>query len=104
MGEPFGDDLPIEVGGQFSGLNAHFACTRTGTFGREVRVPLLEELGIGAVEDLNEDKTPDRGQCLAELFDLLLHQAAGQFQLMTGHPAPLDPMRAAGRAALAERG
>jgi shikimate dehydrogenase len=33
-------------------------------------------------------------------FDLLLHQAAGQFELMTGHPAPLDAMRQAGQAEL----
>jgi shikimate dehydrogenase len=32
-------------------------------------------------------------------FELLLHQAAGQFELMTGRrPAPLEPMRAAGLA------
>jgi shikimate dehydrogenase len=40
---------------------------------------------------------------VADGFDLLLHQATGQFQLMTGHPAPLEPMRTAGLAALAER-
>jgi shikimate dehydrogenase len=33
-------------------------------------------------------------------FDLLLHQAAGQVTLMTGRPAPLPEMRAAGLAAL----
>ena len=43
------------------------------------------------------------GAAVADGFDLLLHQAAGQFQLMTGQPAPLDPMRTAGLAALAER-
>jgi shikimate dehydrogenase len=37
-------------------------------------------------------------------FELLLHQAAGQFELMTGHhPAPLDAMRAAGLAELTRR-
>jgi shikimate dehydrogenase len=37
-------------------------------------------------------------------FDLLLHQAARQVELMTGlHPAPLTPMRAAGQAELARR-
>jgi shikimate dehydrogenase len=36
-------------------------------------------------------------------FELLLHQAGGQFELMTGHPAPLAPMRAAGRAELDRR-
>jgi shikimate dehydrogenase len=41
---------------------------------------------------------------VADGFDLLLHQATGQFQLMTGHPAPIEPMRTAGLAALAERG
>ena len=41
------------------------------------------------------------GAAVADGFDLLLHQAAGQFQLMTGQPAPLAPMRTAGLAALA---
>jgi shikimate dehydrogenase len=37
-------------------------------------------------------------------FDLLLHQAARQVELMTGrHPAPLESMRAAGHAELARR-
>jgi shikimate dehydrogenase len=43
------------------------------------------------------------GAAVADGFDLLLHQAAGQFQLMTGHPAPLAPMRTAGLAVLTER-
>ena len=43
------------------------------------------------------------GAAVTDGFDLLLHQAAGQFELMTGSPAPLEPMRAAGLAALAER-
>jgi shikimate dehydrogenase len=37
-------------------------------------------------------------------FDLLLHQAARQVELMTGvKPAPLEAMRAAGQAELARR-
>ncbi len=36
-------------------------------------------------------------------FDLLLHQAALQVELMTGRPAPLEEMRAAGLAELARR-
>jgi shikimate dehydrogenase len=37
-------------------------------------------------------------------FDLLLHQAARQVELMTGlEPAPLEPMRAAGQSELARR-
>ena len=36
-------------------------------------------------------------------FDLLLHQAVGQFELMTGHLAPLDAMRTAGQAELDRR-
>jgi len=37
-------------------------------------------------------------------FDLLLHQAAGQVELMTGlAPAPLPPMRAAGQSERARR-
>ncbi|MFN8194252.1 MAG: shikimate dehydrogenase [Nocardioidaceae bacterium] len=37
-------------------------------------------------------------------LDLLVHQAALQFALFTGSAAPLEVMRDAGRAALAERG
>jgi shikimate dehydrogenase len=44
------------------------------------------------------------GTAVAGGFDLLLHQAAGQVTLMTGRPAPLGAMRAAGLAALAARG
>jgi len=36
-------------------------------------------------------------------FDLLLHQAALQVELMTGRPAPVDEMRQAGLAELARR-
>jgi shikimate dehydrogenase len=36
-------------------------------------------------------------------FGLLLHQAARQVELMTGKPAPVEAMRAAGLAELAER-
>jgi shikimate dehydrogenase len=36
-------------------------------------------------------------------FELLLHQAGPQVQLMTGRPAPLEVMRAAGLAELARR-
>jgi shikimate dehydrogenase len=37
-------------------------------------------------------------------FDLLLHQAARQVELMTGlNPAPLEPMRAAGQSELSRR-
>jgi shikimate dehydrogenase len=43
------------------------------------------------------------GASVTDGFDLLLHQAAGQFHLMTGHPPPHAPMRTAGLAALAER-
>ena len=43
------------------------------------------------------------GAAVASGFDLLLHQAAGQVELMTGRPAPLAAMRTAGLAALAVR-
>ena len=36
-------------------------------------------------------------------FDLLLHQAARQVELMTGRPAPVEAMRRAGHAELARR-
>jgi shikimate dehydrogenase len=44
------------------------------------------------------------GAIVVSGFDLLLHQAACQVELMTGRqPAPLEPMRAAGQAELARR-
>jgi shikimate dehydrogenase len=43
------------------------------------------------------------GSVVASGFALLLHQAAAQVELMTGKPAPLEAMRAAGEAELARR-
>jgi shikimate dehydrogenase len=43
------------------------------------------------------------GQVLIGGLDLLAHQAAVQFELFTGLPAPLEAMRAAGEAELAHR-
>ena len=36
-------------------------------------------------------------------FEMLLHQAARQVELMTGQPAPVAAMRAAGLAAMGHR-
>lgn len=44
-----------------------------------------------------------RGQVLVSGLDLLVHQAVLQFAMFTGHNGPLDAMRAAGEAALAQR-
>ena len=38
---------------------------------------------------------PQRGYAVAPGVAMLLHQAAEQFRMMTGHPAPLEAMRAA---------
>ena len=46
----------------------------------------------------------DAGAAVAGGFAMLLHQAAGQVELMTGLPAPLPAMRTAGEAALLARG
>lgn len=43
------------------------------------------------------------GRTLVGGLDLLVHQAALQLEIFTGLPAPLEQMRAAGEAALAER-
>ncbi|MBO0804372.1 MAG: shikimate dehydrogenase, partial [Nocardiopsaceae bacterium] len=43
------------------------------------------------------------GALVAGGFAMLLHQAAGQVELMTGRPAPVEAMRAAGEAELARR-
>ncbi len=44
------------------------------------------------------------GAAVADGFDLLLHQAVGQVELMTGMSAPLEAMRAAGLEAIQARG
>jgi shikimate dehydrogenase len=41
------------------------------------------------------DVAPGRGYAVAPGVWMLLHQAAEQFRLMTGRPAPLEAMRAA---------
>jgi shikimate dehydrogenase len=43
------------------------------------------------------------GSVVASGYAMLLHQAAAQVELMTGKPAPLEPMRAAGEQELARR-
>jgi shikimate dehydrogenase len=43
------------------------------------------------------------GATVVSGFEMLLHQAAGQVELMTGRQAPVDAMRAAGERALATR-
>jgi shikimate dehydrogenase len=43
------------------------------------------------------------GAVVASGYAMLLHQAAAQVELMTGKPAPLEEMRAAGEAELARR-
>jgi shikimate dehydrogenase len=43
------------------------------------------------------------GALVASGFAMLLHQAAGQVELMTGKPAPREAMRAAGEAEIARR-
>jgi shikimate dehydrogenase len=40
------------------------------------------------------------GMTILSGLDMLVHQAAEQFRLFTGHDAPLEAMAAAGRAAL----
>jgi shikimate dehydrogenase len=43
------------------------------------------------------------GSVVVAGFDLLLHQAALQVELMTGRPAPVEAMRRAGHAEMARR-
>jgi shikimate dehydrogenase len=45
----------------------------------------------------------EAGSVIASGFAMLLHQAAAQVELMTGKPAPLEAMRAAGEAEIARR-
>jgi shikimate dehydrogenase len=69
------------------------------------------QLAARAVFDVSYDPWPSplanaasaAGTVLIGGFELLLHQAAGQVSLMTGRPAPVAAMRAAGLAQLAAR-
>ena len=45
----------------------------------------------------------DAGSAVISGFDMLVHQAAGQVELMTGRPAPVSAMRTAGLAELDRR-
>lgn len=62
--------------------------------------------GVPAVFEVVYDPWPTplaaaaAGRVLIDGLDLLVHQAALQVRLMTGHDAPVERMRAAGRAAL----
>ena len=79
--------------------------------------PVAERIAHGALRprfllDVVYDPWPTRlavaaaaaGAAVAGGIELLLHQAAGQVELMTGQPAPLAAMRTAGLAALAAGG
>lgn len=46
----------------------------------------------------------ERGATVVSGIEMLVHQAARQFELFTGEPAPVAAMQAAGRAALGESG
>jgi shikimate dehydrogenase len=69
------------------------------------------ELAASAVFDVVYHPWPTRLAAAADSagmpviggFELLLHQAAEQFRLMTGRPAPVQAMRAAGLAELTAR-
>ncbi len=69
------------------------------------------DLVAGAVFDVVYDPWPTAlaasaaaaGATVISGFELLLHQAAGQFELMTGRTAPVAVMRAAGLAEIARR-
>ena len=64
-----------------------------------------------AVFDVGYDPWPtplaaaaqEAGSAVISGFDMLVHQAAGQVELMTGRPAPVGVMRAAGLTELARR-
>ncbi len=70
-----------------------------------------ERCSPSVVFDVAYDPWPTRlvavaaagGSIIVGGFDLLLHQAARQVELMTGRPAPVGAMRAAGLAELAAR-
>ena len=78
--------------------------------------PVAAQLRAGAliaeaVFDVGYDPWPtplaaaaqEAGSVVISGFDMLVHQAAGQVELMTGRPAPVRVMRAAGLAELARR-
>ena len=56
-----------------------------------------------AVASLRYAAAARSGIVVVSGFDLLLHQAARQVELMTGCRAPLQAMRAAGESELARR-
>jgi shikimate-5-dehydrogenase len=82
-----------------------------GAADRYAERSLLTRHAPGAVLDVVYTPWPtplaraaaEAGAVVASGFAMLLHQAAAQVELMTGKPAPLEAMRAAGEAELASR-
>ncbi len=78
--------------------------------GQDAGVLALVE-GVRVVFDVVYDPWPtplavraeQRGLVVVTGLDLLVHQAAAQIELMTGHAAPVAAMRSAGAQALSER-
>jgi shikimate dehydrogenase len=68
-------------------------------------------IAAGAVLDVGYDPWPTPlsaaatavGSAVISGYEMLVHQAAGQFELMTGHRPPVESMRAAGLAELHRR-
>ena len=67
------------------------------------RPPRRRGRGVSPVAHPAGRRGRQAGVAVAGGFELLLHQATGQVELMTGRDAPVAAMRAAGLAALARR-
>jgi shikimate dehydrogenase len=103
----------IEYGPAVASRRWHVLISTIPATGAE---PVAAQLAAGtlaadSVFDVVYDPWPTRlaaaadkaGSTVISGFDMLVHQAAGQVELMTGRPAPVCAMRAAGLAELARR-
>ena len=80
------------------------AAQDAGLLARCARVPVVFEVPYDPwPTPLAAAASTDPRQVLVGGLDLLVHQAALQFALFTGRPAPLAEMRRAGERALAAR-
>ena len=95
------DDLPVVVVSTLppEGALAAAAAMSGDGDGDTAGAVLLDVVYAGWPTPLARAFTVAGGEVLSGL-ELLVHQAAAQFELFTGHPAPVDAMFAAGRRAL----
>ena len=96
-------DIPLVI--STLPVDALSADTRVALLPKGVRLPnhLLLDVVYASWPSPLARIFSDAGAAVISGFEMLVHQAAGQVELMTGLPAPVEEMRAAGLEAMESR-